>query len=92
MIPNGMGIEANCDLEGMLYRAEDGSFSEVLTSGRLGIRIAAAGFYECTADNTIEVNADRVKVIVPGRKLHSFYSTIIIFVAKKNSLCTRVEV
>ena len=75
-----MGNEANCDLEGMLHRVEDGSFSEVLMTGVFGINISAAGFYECTANNTIEVIADRVEVIIPGLKQHSQATTIVIIV------------
>ena len=75
-----MGNEANCDLEGMLHRVEDGSFSEVLMTGVFGINISAAGFYECTANNTIEINADRVEVIIPGLKQHLLATTIVIIV------------
>lgn len=66
-----MGEEAICDLEGVLHRLEDGSFFESLMTGVFGISISAAGFYECTANNRIVVNAVRVEVIIPGLKQHT---------------------
>ena len=71
-----MGNEADCDTEGKLFRAEEGKYSEILMTNRFGINSSAAGLYECTANNTIEVNTDRVNIVIPGMKQLSLLSTL----------------